>query len=504
MLTPEIKYRHALISHHCEEVVSRYCIKNMNPSGNLKELEEQCMCSICLQRIKDVATLKCGHSYCVRCLEPLVRPVPLLQANQEPRPNITCPICRKVHHFEKNETIQSLGQKDAAVVSKLVVLEKAWAKAKKIVLEICQGCRFTDRGNAVFKCLSCDVSLCHECLDKHDSQDERKQHFIALLEEGENGKSILLCRKHSLCLKYFCNAKGCQQLICTDCVLSEHGHHEVVTFHEAKESKFIELQNEIAVLSPNFRDGEKMIQEASSDCLRGFESQEEILNKTITERKMNFLKEVTTSLVSAEQQVMILYYKKLWEYQSSLQPKIDVIRRKQQKIASIDRTLKLADKEDDLSFLVKAEHLKTGMMELKANSELRHAPGIDVKLVTKEITKDYIFDIMKFVMGDIEIYDVVKGTSEVIPIQLGEQDTKVDTEIQTLCQVFNNENEIMKLVHENRDPNSSKKEGDGTRDNDKGSLTMPAASGSHTQTKGKQNHNTTNLHSILCFVFVGN
>ena len=475
----------------------------MNPSGNLKELEDQCMCSICLQRIKDVATLKCGHSHCSRCLEPLVRPAPLLQAKQEPRPKITCPICRKVHHFEKHETIQSL-QKDATVVSKLVVLEKARPKATKIVHEICQNCRFTDRKNAVFKCLSCDVSLCHECLDKHDSQGERKHHFIALLEEGENGKSILLCRKHSLYLKYFCNAKGCQQLICTDCVLSEHGQHEVVTFRDAKASKYIELQNEIAVLSPKFRNDEKLIQEASSDCLRGFEGQEEILSRTITERKMNFLKEVTASLVSAEQQVMILYYKKLWEFQSSLQSKIDVIRRNQQKITGIDRNLKLADKEDDLSFLVKAEHLKTGMMELKTNSELRHAPGMDVKLVNKEITKHYIFDIMKYVIGDLEIHDVVKGTSEVIPIQLGEQDTKVAKEIQTLCQVFNDENEITKLVHENGDPNSSKKEGDSTRNNDsdKGSSKMPAACGSSTQIRGKHYRNTTNLHRVLCFVFV--
>lgn len=435
----------------------------MDPGGNLKALEEQCMCSICLHRIKDVATLKCGHSHCGRCLEPLVRPVPLLQANQEPRPNITCPICRKIHHFGKNETIQSL-QKDAAVVSKLAVLEKARPKAKDIVLEICQNCRFTDHKNAVYKCLSCDASLCQECLDKHDSQEDRKNHFIALLEEGENGKSILLCKKHSFCLKYFCHANGCQQLICTDCVLSEHKRHEILTFHEAQERMFAELKNEITFTSPKFRNGEKMIQEAFSNCLKKFEGQEEILRNTIKERKMNILKQVTSSLDSAEQQVMTLYHKKLWEFQSSLQPKIDAIRRKQQKMASIDRTLELAEKEDDLSFLVKAEHLKTNMVELKANAELSHGLQIDLKLVTKEMTKDHLFDIMKHVIGDFEVHDLAKGTSEVIPVQVAERDTKADKETQTICQMSNHENEIMKLIHESRDPKLSKKETGGRRD----------------------------------------
>ena len=54
----------------------------------LVKLEDQLLCSICLDTYTDPKLLQCFHSYCRRCLVPLVVP------DQRGQLGITCPTCR--------------------------------------------------------------------------------------------------------------------------------------------------------------------------------------------------------------------------------------------------------------------------------------------------------------------------------------------------------------------------------------------------------------------------
>ena len=56
----------------------------------LKKLEEGLNCSICLDTYTDPKLLQCFHTYCRKCL------VPLVDRNQQGQLGLTCPICRQV------------------------------------------------------------------------------------------------------------------------------------------------------------------------------------------------------------------------------------------------------------------------------------------------------------------------------------------------------------------------------------------------------------------------
>ena len=56
----------------------------------LKKLEEQLICSICLDTYTDPKLLQCFHVYCRQCL------VPLVDRDQQGRLGLTCPTCRQV------------------------------------------------------------------------------------------------------------------------------------------------------------------------------------------------------------------------------------------------------------------------------------------------------------------------------------------------------------------------------------------------------------------------
>ena len=56
----------------------------------LKKVEEQLICSICLDTYTDPKLLQCFHTYCQQCLAPLV------DRDQQGQLNLTCPTCRQV------------------------------------------------------------------------------------------------------------------------------------------------------------------------------------------------------------------------------------------------------------------------------------------------------------------------------------------------------------------------------------------------------------------------
>ena len=54
-------------------------------------------CPICLEKYKHPRNLKCGHPFCTTCLH-------LININNE----ITCPICRLITKFDKNNLLIDL------------------------------------------------------------------------------------------------------------------------------------------------------------------------------------------------------------------------------------------------------------------------------------------------------------------------------------------------------------------------------------------------------------
>lgn len=64
---------------------------------NKNKLIDIISCPICLEKYKHPRNLKCGHPFCTTCLH-------MININNE----ITCPICRKITKFDKNNFIIDL------------------------------------------------------------------------------------------------------------------------------------------------------------------------------------------------------------------------------------------------------------------------------------------------------------------------------------------------------------------------------------------------------------
>lgn len=77
----------AFFSHRRGRVVALLSeLKRCNAlaSMSLHNIEEQLICAVCLEQYKDPRVLPCAHSFCKRCIEPL------LQQGKR-----TCPVCRE-------------------------------------------------------------------------------------------------------------------------------------------------------------------------------------------------------------------------------------------------------------------------------------------------------------------------------------------------------------------------------------------------------------------------
>ena len=115
-------------------------------------------CALCLENLKDPRNLICGHTYCLACLEQLVR--------HNSTTNSTCPTCRKPWEIPLND-VKNLPKN--YIVNKLLEHIKKPVKCKthldKVVCAFCI-------------CKTCEKLICLMCT----STDHKNHEYIGLDE----------------------------------------------------------------------------------------------------------------------------------------------------------------------------------------------------------------------------------------------------------------------------------------------------------------------------------
>ena len=162
-------------------------------------------CSICLEFYFDPHVLPCLHTFCLHCLEPLVKDG-----------TISCPQCRVKHKIPKG----GVGHypEDLSILPEL---EQAKGEQK-----ICGLCTTGDIGVAY--CAQCGDYLCEVCRDVvHKRGKVYVSHSVMPLNEAPTVPSSTKqlhsrCRKHiDYKLEVYC--KTCSAVVCSMCML-ELGH----------------------------------------------------------------------------------------------------------------------------------------------------------------------------------------------------------------------------------------------------------------------------------------
>ena len=166
-------------------------------------------CSVCLELYTDPRVLPCLHTFCLHCLEPLVK-----------NNRLTCPQCRGEHSIPKDGV--SMYPVDLSLLPEL-----GEAKEEK---KICGSC--TSGDVAVGYCTDCGVFLCEWCRDTcHKRNKVFLSHTLVSLEDAPGFPSSTR-EQHSYCdmhtdhkLEVYC--RSCTAVVCSMCMLeSTHKNHK--------------------------------------------------------------------------------------------------------------------------------------------------------------------------------------------------------------------------------------------------------------------------------------
>ncbi|KAK7168363.1 hypothetical protein R3I94_002425 [Phoxinus phoxinus] len=175
--------------------------------------QDEFMCPVCLDLLKDPVTLHCGHSYCKICITDCW--------DQEDEKRVySCPQCRQTFSprpaLAKNTILAELVEK----LKKTKLPADCYAGAGDVECDVCTGRKY----KAVKSCLVCQESYCQTHFDRHEDYHSRKPHKVI---DATGRLQDMICRKHDKELEMFCITD--QQCICVWCKDYEHKNHNTVS-----------------------------------------------------------------------------------------------------------------------------------------------------------------------------------------------------------------------------------------------------------------------------------
>nr|XP_034978507.1 E3 ubiquitin-protein ligase TRIM56-like [Zootoca vivipara] len=256
-------------------------------STSLQDLirEDFLSCKICYDLYVVPKILPCLHTYCQKCLEPLVE-----------NGTIQCPECR----LQLECPGGSVGLKTNFFINGLLELFQM-KRNKDLECTICSSAQKVMAATA--RCLDCKDFLCQICSQGHCCSRLTLHHKVVSLEEflaGHYDTEVrvlqeMWCQDHPQeALRFFCDT--CSMSICRDCRLLDHFQHKVVSMSSAvqRERPTVEqnkksLQGTITCISEQ----EKAVEEAM-DKLK-------VESERVKEKICKYVEDITTYIFAQKE-----------------------------------------------------------------------------------------------------------------------------------------------------------------------------------------------------------
>ncbi|XP_053544749.1 E3 ubiquitin/ISG15 ligase TRIM25-like [Bombina bombina] len=200
-------------------------------------LRQELTCTICLSIYTDPVTLRCGHNFCLGCIENLM-------GTQEESGVYTCPECRK--RFTNRPGLQ----RNRKLRNIVECFSPSHQGTESNIF--CTYCIHSPVP-ATKSCLLCEASLCDTHLIVHSKSEEH------VLTEPTTSWGNRKCYKHKKLLEYYCTEDAA--CICVSCSLAgEHRGHQVELLNEASEKKKKRLRDVLQKLTTKREKSEKRVQ----------------------------------------------------------------------------------------------------------------------------------------------------------------------------------------------------------------------------------------------------
>ncbi|XP_067248948.1 tripartite motif-containing protein 16-like [Chanodichthys erythropterus] len=205
--------------------------------------QDEFMCPVCLDLLKDPVAIPCGHSYCKICITGCW--------DQEDQTGVySCPQCRQTFSprpaLAKNTIL-------AEMVEKLKKIKlPADCYSEEVQCDVCIG----RKHKAVKSCLVCLNSYCQNHLEQHETFFKGKRHNLT---EATGRLQEMICPKHDKILEVFCCTD--QKCICVLCMMDEHKNHDTVSAAAQRTEKQHQLKETQRWFQQRIQQREKDLQQ---------------------------------------------------------------------------------------------------------------------------------------------------------------------------------------------------------------------------------------------------
>ncbi|XP_051747714.1 E3 ubiquitin/ISG15 ligase TRIM25-like isoform X2 [Ctenopharyngodon idella] len=207
--------------------------------------QDEFMCSVCLDLLKDPVTTSCGHSYCKICITGC-------WDEEDQKRVYSCPQCRQTFSprpdLAKNTILAELVEK----LKKTKLPADCYAGAGDVQCDVCTG----RKHKAVKSCLVCLESYCQTHFDRHEEFHSRKPHKVT---EATGRLQEMICPKHDKILEEFCRTD--QNCICVLCTMDEHKNHDTVSAAAQRTEKQHQLKKTQRLFQQRIQQREKDLQQ---------------------------------------------------------------------------------------------------------------------------------------------------------------------------------------------------------------------------------------------------
>ena len=205
----------------------------------LKNLHEEVSCSVCMTTFTDPKQLPCLHSFCLHCLNGILR--------TSGRHNIiTCPECRRESRVPSSGNLKDLPT-NFRINSLLDVLAIKECNTTGVKCGNCD-----KRSSHSFYCFQCCAFWCDDCITAHNIFRANKEHRALAIKDFQDQDIEDVLRRPAFCgksghekkeLEFFC--RNCVEPICGSCVATIHDGHIKVLLEEAANERKEEAKSVI-------------------------------------------------------------------------------------------------------------------------------------------------------------------------------------------------------------------------------------------------------------------
>ena len=217
------------------------------------KLHDEVCCSVCRLTFTDPKQLPCLHSFCLHCLNGLVR-----KSEFNVR-FLTCPQCNKRLKIPGSGSPSELPN-NLRINSLLNILAIKECKTKTPEVKVkCENCE--NRSDKTSYCFQCYSFWCEECIIGHNIIRANKEHRTLALNDFQDQDIEDLLRRPAFCqkehhekevLRFYC--KDCKVAVCNTCVVTLHDGHDKMLLQEATDARKTKINSVIKSLKETAQD----------------------------------------------------------------------------------------------------------------------------------------------------------------------------------------------------------------------------------------------------------